>query len=201
MFLEIQKAGKHYQYKWVYRNLSLRANKGEKIAIIGQNGSGKSTLLKAIAGLESLDEGKIAYQNQQVMADKNYSFCAPYTAIIEDFSTLENLEFAKTFKPWRNQMTSLEVAMLLPEDKRNFEKPIKLLSSGMIQRVKLLLAIMANVPLVCLDEPLSNLDDEGMQWYHQLVETYLTETLVFVAGNNSNEFSFCSEVINLEGFK
>ncbi len=113
------------------------------------------------------------------------------------FSILENLDFAATFTPFRGGMNSRDVFQLLPEKKRHKSKPIALLSSGMIQRVKLLLAIMADVPLVGLDEPLTNLDDEGVQWYTEMVSKYLTNSTVLVASHNPEEYSLCDRVIRL----
>lgn len=206
MHLQLQNVGKHYQYQWIFRNVDLDILSGEKIAIKGQNGSGKSTLLKICCGLESMDEGiLLANENPthtNPIKQKEFSFAAPYTHPIMDFSTLENISFAAQFKPWRMGLSNLEVAQLLPSIKRNFDKPLHLLSSGMIQRVKILLCMLADVQLVCLDEPLSNLDREGMEWYKNLGETYLQSATVLVAGNNEHEFSFCSREIDLvERFK
>jgi len=201
MHLQLQNVGKHYQYQWIFRNVDLDISSGEKIAIKGHNGSGKSTLLKICCGLESLDEGQIMANGKPTSINpihqKAFSFTAPYTHPIMDFSTSENIGFAAQFKPWRMGLSNLAVARLLPTHKRNFDKPLHLLSSGMIQRVKILLCMLADVPLVCLDEPLSNLDTEGMEWYKNLGETYLQAATVLVAGNNKHEFSFCDRAIDL----
>jgi len=201
MRLQLQNVGKHYQYQWVFRNVDVDIQPGDKIAIKGQNGSGKSTLLKICCGLESLDEGKLIANSisttERAIHQKAYSFAAPYTHPIMDFTTLENIAFASHFKPWRMGLTNQAVANLLPIHKRNFDKPLYLLSSGMVQRVKILLCMLAEVPMVCLDEPLSNLDAEGMEWYKELGITYLQDATVLVAGNNENEFAFCDREIDL----
>ena len=200
MLLKIKNIGKHYQQKWLFKELSLEVEKYSKWAILGENGSGKSTLLKIIAGLETPSNGVIDYfynKKKQIISSNLFSLCAPYVQPIEDFSTIENLEFAQKFKKFRYSLSAIEVYNLLPINKSNRDKPFKELSSGMQQRVKLLLAILADVPLVLLDEPTSNLDDEGTKWYLDLINSYLTETTLFVASNTLKEYSFCDNYINV----
>lgn len=57
--LVAEKISKRYSDKVLFEEISLAVNEGEKIGLIGLNGTGKSTLLKCLAGLESLDAGKI----------------------------------------------------------------------------------------------------------------------------------------------
>jgi ABC-type multidrug transport system ATPase subunit len=67
----------------------------------------------------------------------------------------------------------------------------------MNQRVKLALAFFSDTPVLMLDEPCTNFDTKGIDWYHQLVEKHTKERLVLVASNQQNEYSFCKEVIEL----
>jgi ATP-binding cassette subfamily F protein uup len=57
--LVAEKISKRYSEKVLFEDLSLAVNEGEKIGLIGLNGTGKSTLLKCLAGIESLDGGKV----------------------------------------------------------------------------------------------------------------------------------------------
>ncbi len=188
--------GKHYNQKWIFRNISAAILQGDKVSITGQNGSGKSTLMQLCLGMITPDIGKINWGVEKFNA-KNFSLCAPYTMPIMEYSTLENLKFAENFKPFRKKMSAAQVANFLPETKRNLSKPLYQLSSGMVQRVKLILALFANVSIVGLDEPLSNLDSEGQLWYQQLIKDELDKTTLIVAGNQVNEFDFCTKNINL----
>ena len=201
MQITLTNLGKHYNDKWIFNSLNFTFNHGEKYALIGSNGSGKSTLLKIIAGLETKDEGEISYLNEEKdtiqLTTNDFSFAAPYTLPIMEYSALENLHFASEFKPFRNGLSATDIFNLLPENKRSKAKPLKLLSSGMSQRVKLLLALFADVPLVCLDEPLSNLDAEGEEWYHKIVADYFQDVTLLIASNKKAEYSFCSEYIQM----
>ena len=198
MQIKLSKLGKHYQSQWVFKDLDFTFEAGEKYAIVGSNGSGKSTLLKLIAGQESEDKGEIAYENlKEGITNSQFSFCAPYTQAIMEYTTLENLKFAQEFKTFKQGLSPEEVFELLPEAKRSKSKSLRQLSSGMVQRVKLVLALMAETPIHLLDEPLNNLDTEGCNWYHKIVNSYCKENTLIVASNNAEEYSFCTQFIEM----
>jgi ABC-type multidrug transport system ATPase subunit len=52
-----------------------------------------------------------------------------------------------------------------------------------------------------LDEPCSNLDQEGIQTYHQLMQAYAMHKLIIVASNDPQEYQFCSQQVSLSDFK
>ncbi len=82
------------------------------------------------------------------------------------------------------------------------KKPLKSFSSGMKQRVKLGLAILADVPLVLLDEPAMNLDQNAIDWYNDLVNTHCENRLFIVCSNSSGEeFPFCKKELDIMKFK
>ena len=81
-------------------------------------------------------------------------------------------------------------------------KAIKYYSSGMKQRVKLGLAILSNSPILLLDEPLSNIDKNGAEWYGNMIQKYSSNRIIIVCSNNQKEeFEFCSESILMENYK
>ena len=71
----------------------------------------------------------------------------------------------------------------------------------MKQRVKLAQAIFSNTPIVLLDEPLTNLDEEGVSLYLNLIEKYCENRMVIISSNDKKEYSFCDEMIDLREFK
>ena len=80
-------------------------------------------------------------------------------------------------------------------------KQIRYFSSGMKQRVKLAQAIFSNSPVVLLDEPLTNLDEEGVFLYNNLIENYCKNRLLIISSNDKKEYSFCDQVIDLMQYK
>jgi len=68
----------------------------------------------------------------------------------------------------------------------------------MKQRTKLLLALIADTPLVLLDEPLSNLDADAAMWYRKLIDDFGGNRTFLVCSNHQlNEYDFCTREIQL----
>ena len=81
------------------------------------------------------------------------------------------------------------------------DKQIRYFSSGMKQRLKLAIAIFSNAPILLLDEPCSNLDKEGIELYHDLIQQYALHKLIIVGSNDPQEYSFCKHQVNLLEYK
>ena len=72
----------------------------------------------------------------------------------------------------------------------------------MKQRVKLAIAILADCPVLLLDEPVSNLDKNAIAWYKNLITNYASGKTIIVCSNSINdEFGFCDKEISLADFK
>jgi ABC-type multidrug transport system ATPase subunit len=71
----------------------------------------------------------------------------------------------------------------------------------MKQRVKLAQAIFADSPVLLLDEPCTNLDQQGVAQYREWMEQYAANRMVIVASNDPREYFFCKEQIVLEDYK
>jgi ABC-type multidrug transport system ATPase subunit len=71
----------------------------------------------------------------------------------------------------------------------------------MKQRLKLALAFFSQSEVLLLDEPTSNLDDVGINWYIQNITEVLREKLVIICSNTPAEYSFCDFNINIMDYK
>lgn len=205
MMIQLQAVSKRFNYDWIFRNLDYTFSAGDKIAITGANGSGKSTLMRILSGQLSPSEGSVAFtfNGGKLAPDMVYSkisYAAPYIDLIEEFSFAELLHFQKQFKPTVQNLPVREcIAISGLERHRN--KLIKNYSSGMKQRVKLSLAILADVPVVLLDEPTTNLDAAGVAWYQELIGRYGGDRCIVVSSNITREYEFCEAVIQIEKYK
>lgn len=205
MKISLDNISKRFQRHWIIKNVNYTFNAPGSYAILGANGSGKSTLLRIIAGIQSPSAGKLHYENQQgkIPPDKIFyhlSFCAPSQEIVEELTLDEFLKFHYSFKNIYPGLTLSKIVEITGlEDARH--KPIGDYSSGMKQRVKLAQAIFTDSPVVLLDEPFTNLDDEGVLQYRDWIEQYTKDRLVIVASNDVREYFFCREQLHVRDFK
>jgi ABC-2 type transport system ATP-binding protein len=128
------------------------------------------------------------------------SIAAPYLDVIEEMTVIEFLQFHQTFKPFLAGHSIKEIIARVSLDNAA-NKQIRYYSSGMKQRVKLAQAIFSDTPIVLLDEPCTNLDGNGIEIYHQLINDYCNERLVIVSSNDETEYGFCKEKVNITDYK
>ncbi len=204
MNIKLTNLGKRYNRDWIFRNLNFQFDITKHYAITGPNGSGKSTLLQIIAGSVIYNEGEIEYHHQQKIEPekifKKISFTSPSFELVEEMTLVEFFNFHHKMKGWLPETDSKQIISLLNLE-NSAHKQLRYFSSGMKQRVKLAQAIFSDVPAVLLDEPTTNLDEEGVKLYKKLVETYCQERLVIVSSNDQNEYSFCEESIDMLRYK
>ena len=197
---------KKFSRQNIFSNISFDAHQGDVIAITGYNGSGKSTLLQIIAGYISPSGGSIEhiFNGKKINSDNLYqyiSFAAPYLELIEEFALPEMISFYTKFKAV-SDIISITGIIEMSQPGFSIHKQIKYYSSGMKQRVKLALALMTDVPYVLLDEPLSNLDQNGMEWFRKLMIQNKGNKIIFISSNRvQEETGFCNKFINLEDYK
>ncbi len=184
--------------------MSYEFHPGEKYAILGPNGSGKSTLISLILGNLSPSEGTIAYTGDQPVPVediyKSLSFAAPYLDLIEEFTLRETIDFHFKFKKFQPGLNTEGVLGLLGL-KNSDDKALKYFSSGMKQRTKLALACCTDAPILLLDEPVSNLDVQGIDWYQELISRFTKDKLVVIGSNQEIEYSFCQHFVRITDYK
>ena len=169
--------------------VSLTLDAGEVLGILGPSGSGKSTLLRAIAGLETLEAGRVLWRGDDITAmpvhKRGFALMFQDGQLFAHRSVAANIAYplgiARMPKPeQRERVAELLQLVGLPgfADRRVTE-----LSGGEQQRVALARALAADPRLLLLDEPLSSLDRElrerlGGDLRRILVETGTTAIFV-----------------------
>jgi ABC-type multidrug transport system ATPase subunit len=113
-------------------------------------------------------------------------------------TAIEMLRFHSTFK--QLILPAAEILQIV-NLQASANKQIRYYSSGMKQRLKLALAFFSKTPILLLDEPTTNLDEDGIALYHQLIKNYTTNKLVIVCSNDKQEYSFCEEVLEVGRYK
>jgi ABC-type multidrug transport system ATPase subunit len=205
MQITLENIGRRFNREWIFREINYTFNNKGSYAILGPNGSGKSTLLQVLNGSLVPSAGVISYTNGGDAIEpedvfNHLSLAAPYLELIEEFTLNEMIDFHfrfKTFKAGIDKKALNDILNL----KGSENKMIRYFSSGMKQRLKLALAFCADTPMLMLDEPTSNLDTQGIDWYLNLVEKFSANRLTIICSNQEHEYSFCRERLSISDYK
>ncbi|CAN5126423.1 hypothetical protein BH20ACT16_BH20ACT16_06180 [soil metagenome] len=153
--LTVQGVSKSFGERAAVRDVSFTIASGELLAIIGPNGAGKTTLLSILAGIQQADTGSVA---QPVGTTARIGWVPQQTAIYGKLTVAQNLRlFAKLEKvadPDATVVRMLEQTGL--EERANDE--LGRLSGGNRQRVNIAVGLLADPPVLLLDEPSGALD-------------------------------------------
>ena len=203
--ITLTNTGRRFNRDWIFKGIDYTFTSRNSYAVLGPNGSGKSTLLQILNGSLSPSAGTVTFfQNEQPIdietVFKHITLAAPYLELIEEFSLQEVIDFHFQFKPYIAGMDKAGlIALLGMQTSKN--KLVKYFSSGMKQRLKLALAFCSDTAILMLDEPTSNLDAQGVEWYQELVKQYAGNRLIIVGSNQEQEYSFCSERLTITDYK
>jgi len=203
--ISLQNIGRRFNRDWIFRGVDYTFTERNSYAILGPNGSGKSTLLQVLNGSLAPSIGKLKYtfNDAEIEAGEVYqhlSLAAPYLELIEEFTLNEVIDFHFKFKGYKSGIDKNGVIDLLAMQASK-NKMIRYFSSGMKQRLKLALAFCSDTPMLMLDEPTSNLDTQGVDWYLSLVQQFAADRLTIICSNQEHEYSFCKERLSISDYK
>jgi ABC-type multidrug transport system ATPase subunit len=205
MRIQAENLGKRFNREWIFRGLQLDFHKSKAYAITGPNGSGKSTLLQIISGIMPSSEGTISYSNKNTVVDPEHlyreiSIAAPYQELIEEYTLSEQIDFHLKFQEFRQGCSKEQLISTLNLEKST-DKEIRFFSSGMKTRLKLGLAFFSDTSLLLLDEPTSNLDSKGIDWYQEEIRKNIADRLVIICSNQRYEYDLCEETLDISNYK
>jgi len=190
---------KRFAKSIIFRDINLSIKTGESIYIVGPNGSGKTTLLKILAGIIPPSRGSVEYGlNQDKISIKDINnfvgYCSPLMNPYEELTGLENIHFILKKKFYESEIDTLLEKFNLFDHK---DQKLKFYSSGIKQRLKLLLAVINDPPLLLFDEPGTNMDTKGKDFIYSFIESVRRDKLILLATNNMEEKNLCMDGINL----
>jgi sulfate/thiosulfate transport system ATP-binding protein len=145
-------------------NVSIDVPDGSLTALLGPSGSGKSTLLRAIAGLETLDAGRVVINDQDVSRQpaqkREVGFVFQHYAAFKHMTVLDNVGFGLKIRKWKKPEVEErvhELLRLVQLDGLASRYPSQL-SGGQRQRMALARALAVQPQVLLLDEPFGALD-------------------------------------------
>jgi ABC-2 type transport system ATP-binding protein len=154
-------------------DLSIRVNRGDIYALVGQNGAGKTTLLKLIAGLTPRTSGELELFGQSSergleMARNHTGSMIETPSFFPYLTARENLEYYRIQRGGKNK-GNIESALEFVGLDKTGNKKFKNFSLGMKQRLGLALAIMDQPEVLILDEPINGLDPMGIKEFRDII--------------------------------
>lgn len=182
----------------LFKDISLSAATGESLSITGPNGSGKSTLMKILAGIQKPTAGNVdlaagaPIDRAQWLSHIGYT--GPLVNPYDDLTGWENITFAARHADAGDRAGRLLESFGLGLHR---DKKVKHYSSGMKQRLKLILAVLNDPPVLMLDEAGTNLDAAGTALLHSYLESVRKEKIIILATNDPLEEQLCGRTISL----
>ncbi len=175
--IHLHELTRHYPHQTApaIHDVSLTAEHGELLALLGPSGSGKSTILKLIAGIDSPDRGDIWFDGRSILAvaaNRRGAVLMFQKAYLFPFATVaDNIGFGLKVKGTRKAEIKAAVGRMLeivelPGFERRYPSQ---LSGGEQQRVALARALVTNPHVLLLDEPLSSLDTAVRQTLQEVI--------------------------------
>jgi ABC-2 type transport system ATP-binding protein len=155
--IEFKNVTKRYMTKTALRDASLKLDKGKIIGLVGLNGAGKSTTMKLIAGLVTPTKGSIEIDGSKVT--RRIASKVSYLSELDEYYSFYTVQqtidfFASQFADF-NKDKAEEIRAYMNLDANT---KVKHLSKGNRGRLKIILTLSREVPVLLMDEPLSGLD-------------------------------------------
>lgn len=199
MSVEVRGVTKTYGQFVALRNIDLKIETGELVALLGPSGSGKTTLLRIIAGMDvpdtpvdGSDQGKILFFGEDVaqmsVGQRRVGFVFQHYALFKHMTVFENIAFGlrvrpKSLRPAKSEIDDRVHRLLKLIQLEGFGQRFPMqLSGGQRQRVALARALAIEPGILLLDEPFGALDAKVRQslreWLRRLHEEMHTTTVL-----------------------
>ncbi|MGK3135545.1 ABC transporter ATP-binding protein [Pantoea trifolii] len=207
-------------------NTELHIEEGERVCLVGRNGAGKSTLMKIINGEQPLDDGRIIYEQDLVVARLQQDPPRNITGSVYDFVAEGVAEQAEHLKAYHaishlvmedpseknlNEMGRLQTILdhqnLWQLDSRindvllqiglDADTELSSLSGGWLRKAALGRALVSNPRVLMLDEPTNHLDIETIDWLETFLKTF-SGSIVFISHDRSFIRNMATRIVDLD---
>ena len=194
MEIQISNISKAYGRQSVLQDISLTAQSGSCIGILGSNGSGKSTLLQILAGVLKPDSGSFTADGKNLWSCPGAVGYIPQgTPLLEELSAWDNLRLWYSRKELETELS--EGVLKLLGIGEFLKKPVHALSGGMKKRLSIGCAVAQRPPILLLDEPTAALDLPCKQQIQKYLATYKRSGgILLLTTHDVTELSLCDEL-------
>lgn len=206
--MEVKHLAKSYRHgkKQIIQDLSVTAQDGECIGILGENGCGKSTLLSILAGILKPDAGELLYHGKPYTDSRQISSLCGYVPqenpLIEELDAYDNLRlwYCNSKQDLQQELQNGILSLLAIPDFLHVK--VHRMSGGMKKRLSIGCAMAENPPILLLDEPGAALD---LPCKEQIL-SYLQQCkkagkIVWIATHELQEMALCDSLYVLQNGK
>lgn len=203
MQIDIRNLSFAYGHKTVLNGLSHTINAGDYLVIQGKNGTGKTTLIKCLLGINSVKNGMIFLDDQDINAFKQWT---KFGYVSQDFDNF-NYEFPLTVEEFlgfstitkksvQNYLKLLDQMGILDIVNQN----INSLSGGQLQRVFIVRAMLNDPEVLILDEPTASIDKQNTEFFYRTVNQLNMngKTIILITHTDSLENMNYTHVLNMQ---
>ncbi|MEE1947336.1 ABC-F family ATP-binding cassette domain-containing protein [Pedobacter sp. KR3-3] len=214
--------GHGYHQEWLFKNLTLGINAGQRVALVGINGAGKSTLLKLLAERFEPLEGKIVknksvkigFLDQEPVFPEGYSISDfifsmdnKQQQLIREYEELIEQEHPNEEKlnhlygelsehnawEYEHQIKTILSRMGI----NHLQQKINTLSGGQKKRLALAKLLIEDPEIYVLDEPTNHLDIDTIEWLEKLLTTG-SKTILLVTHDRYFLDNVCNTIVELD---
>ncbi|OQP35785.1 ABC transporter ATP-binding protein [Pantoea latae] len=207
-------------------NTELHIEENERVCLVGRNGAGKSTLMKIINGEQPLDDGRIIFEQDLVVARLQQDPPRNITGSVYDFVAEGVEEQAEHLKAYHaishavmldpseknlNEMGRLQTILdhhnlwqlesrindVLQQIGLQPDTELSSLSGGWLRKAALGRALVSNPRVLLLDEPTNHLDIETIDWLETFLKTF-TGSIVFISHDRSFIRNMATRIVDLD---
>lgn len=214
--------GHNFNEDWLFKNITVGLNKGQRIALVGQNGTGKSTLMKLLSGKDKAREGKIVlpkglrigyleqnpeFPSQCSISDYLFSkdnevlqYIRKYEELLEE-NIIDEQEINKLYdkiienNSWEYEQSIKNILSRLGITQ--LKKEINTLSGGQKKRLALAKLLIEEPEVWLLDEPTNHLDIETIEWLEKILSSG-NKTLLLITHDRYFLDNVCNAIIELD---
>lgn len=195
--------------KKIFHEMSLNAKKGEIIGIYANNGLGKTTLSNMLIGDIIAENGSIVLNSvdSKLLKNKSITQHIQYVGIdksIYNLSILDNIVINKEHVPDKDKLVNLSKLCNIYDDIKNLKNGFDTilddslkLSTGQIQKIKLVRALYINPDVLILDEALTPLDNVSKENIKQYLKSISENKIIIIISHNKQDYDICTNTYKI----
>lgn len=200
--LEVRDLGKWFGRRKVFDRINFSLEEKSSLVVTGKNGSGKTTLVKILCGLVRPSKGEVLISVDRKTLTRYESknllgVVMPDLELYGELTALENLMFLSRIRGLDPDKDVLKEKIAWVGLARREDDLVFSFSSGMKQRLKYAFALVLEPKILFLDEPTTNLDEEGISLVDQLASLQKERGILILATNEKADLKYGNQIIQL----